>query len=196
LNPYECVCGWWHLTSRPVVEPERMVEDPQVTAAVMGLSVEEFAVLVSAEVRGEASREQAAALRSRVLAGRWADALKGLQEDLGAQFAARAGDYSEAATGWRRRAAVVRSLVSARQAEVRRLRQGWHAEAAAEKARLAAEGTTVRSARAAAGERAARRLQAAHAAEFGRLLAEEFEAAGLVLPERVARHVVRNGVAL
>jgi hypothetical protein len=39
-------------------------------------------------------------------------------------------------------------------------------------------------------------LQAAHAAEFGRLLAEEFEAAGLVLPERVARHVVRNGVAL
>jgi hypothetical protein len=87
-------------------------------------------------------------------------------------------------------------LVSARQAEVRRLRQGWHAEVAAEKARLAAEGTTVRSARAAAGERAARRLQAAHAAEFGRLLAEEFEAAGLVLPERVARHVVRNGVAL
>jgi hypothetical protein len=156
------------------------------------MSDEEFALLVGADVRGGVSPAQAGALRSAVVVTRWQEALKALEVDLNGQLAERAGDRSVEASDWRRRTERVRLVVRERRVEVARIRQALGSAAEVERLRLAAAGLSVREARAAAGEVAQRRLVAAHAAEFGLLLAEEFERAGLVVPARVARHVARN----
>jgi hypothetical protein len=190
LRAYHCPCDWWHLTSKP--GPVKPREDTTVTQHVAALDNDDFEALTGADIRGTATPEQAAALRSTINLYRWTDALKAITIDINAQLAARKGDTAPATMDWRRRVLDVQRSLHERRAEAKRLRQQAHAAASIEGQRLASLDTSGPQARAAAGERAIQRLIDAHQGEFGDLLIAEYEAAGLQVPTRIARHAARR----
>jgi hypothetical protein len=193
LHAYGCSCGWYHLTSKPA--PAAPVEDPTVTQQVTALDDGEFLRIVGSEVRGQATPQQAAALRHRINLDRWLGALANLNLELQQQLAARKGDHSEETNQWRQRILRVQQFVNDRRTEAKKLRCEAHLAWGREQERLRLAGTTGAEARAAAGERAIDRLIGSHRAEFDRLLVEEFERAGLEVPTRIARHAARNAAA-
>lgn len=193
LRTYECPCGWYHLTSKPAAA--RPIDAPLVTEDVVALPDHEFVILAGCEARGQATPEQAAALRNSLNIDRWIEALKHIEVDIQQQLAARKGDYSVLAADWRRRTLAFQRSLHQRRAEAKELHERARIAANAERTRLRSMGTTGPEARAEAGERAIQRLIDAHHAEFGRLLMEEFEVAGLEVPARVARHAARNAAA-
>lgn len=195
LRAYTCTCGWAHLTRRAGLPTP--VESAEVTARVAALSDADFLTLVGADVRADVTAEEAAALRAPVNLHRWAAALKDLEVDLQLQFANRRDQVSPLTVDWRRRAVAVRSFIQQRREEAKSALAALRAADAAERARvLALSGLPLNEARAAVGDLAVQRLIDAHQAEFGLLLAEEFERAGLEVPTRVARHIARNSVGV
>lgn len=202
LRPYRCVpaCGWWHLTSK---QQSPAAPDPGTVAAVAALTDREFRDLVSADIAGKATPVEAGALRRPEVAARWAAALKQVEVSLMAQLVERRSEVGPDVDVWRARVHRKRGWVASRREEARELlrvaalagQEAAHRAAverkAAAKRAAAAAGEEARRANpeGAAGEAAIKRLIEAHRREFTELLAEEYAAAGLVLPARVARHL-------
>jgi hypothetical protein len=170
LRAYECKCSWWHLTSKVYAVP---AASETVTAEVVALPDAEFAELVSADVHGKATAEQAGALREPAVVERWLVELKRMQQELEVQFAQRKGDRSAPVVAWRARALLVQSGVHERLREARAIRAAVLEAAAAERARLRGEGQAPELSRHRAAVRARRRLIEAHQEEYDALLAEE-----------------------
>lgn len=191
LTAYHCECDWWHLTSKTNIKP---TPDAAATRHVANLNDTDFQTLVSAELRDQATPQQAAALRDPINLDRWIATLANTSEDITQQIAARTGDRSPATADWRRRVLAIQRNLRHRRTEANTLRQQAHAAAGRERATRAAAGMSVNQLRALAGERAIQRLIDQHQAEFTRLLVEEFERDGLDIPTRVARHAARHAV--
>lgn len=127
------------------------------------------------------------ALRHRSNLERWDACLRVMLIDLQGQLADPARKKAEHAE-WRKRAVNFHNAVLRRRAEADALlRQKQHAASAA--SALAA------NARRDAGERAIQRLKDQHQAEFVRFLAEEYEADGIPLPDRLYRHLRDHATA-
>ncbi|MEW2578397.1 hypothetical protein [Streptomyces syringium] len=213
LHPYQCPCGWLHLSKQ-----DRAPRDPspETVALVAALGPEAFDDLVRRELRGRAHPEEAGALRRPEVATRWEAALCLIQIDLEGQFAARAGDRSEASMDWRRRASWVRTTVAGRRKEARACRRDYRPGRAPEEQATAAQANASAKVRRAehvdgiveastspakdrelrrqAGEAAIDRLINAHGLEFSRYLAEECERVGATLPSRVRKYLMADQV--
>jgi hypothetical protein len=150
---------------------------------------------------------------------RWRDTLKELLDDIKLQLSARSTDTSPEALEWRRRAKAYRESLLRRinechercaaaaeeEKEARREAQSAKEkqEQAAKQARVEARGRALdkqlnevgvppmsqNELRRQAGEKAIKRLIDAHGIEFSRYLAEECEAIGAKVPNRVQRYL-------
>lgn len=210
LRPYECPCGWWHLTSQP--GPATPNDDTVQTVA--GLDTPAFEDLVRRDLRGHATPHEAGALRHPAIAARWEAVLLLLRVDLEGQFARRKEDRSNEARDWRRRATIVRATLAIRRKEARGARHraghGQHSLPTAEQEANAQLNADRRAARdrhlddivgavrtraeekellRIAGEHAIKRLIDAHGAEFTSYLAEECQRIGVEPPKRVRKHL-------
>lgn len=150
---------------------------------------------------------------------RWRETLKELLADVKLQISARAGDHTPETAEWRRRVKTYRESlirrvdecherwVAAKEAQKtapRETQQEKEArEQAAKRARIEARERALdqqldeagvppmsqNDLRRIAGEKAIKRLIDAHGIEFSRYLAEECEALGAQIPNRVRRHL-------
>lgn len=197
LRPYECVCTWWHLTKNQP-EPAPRADDAAYLDLERLLSIPDidFREIVAADARGEGDPGSRAGLRHRRILPRWRKMLGQLIADVNGQLSERSGDKSLEAHDWRKRAVGYRDSLMLRISECRRLRSEAHLELMArhdqrraEAERAAASGASVKELRRHAGEIAIDRLIKEHRAEFDGYLAEEYEALGLQLPDRVAKWV-------
>lgn len=192
LTAYHCECDWWHLTSK--TQPPTPTPDITVTQQVTVLDDAEFAALVSAELRDQATPQQAAALRDRINLDRWINTLADTNEDIQQQLTLRKGERGPAATEWRRRLLTIQRNLRDRRNEAKQLRHQAHLAIGRERALHATEGKSLNELRALAGERAVQRLIDQHRAEFTELLIEEYGRDGLEVPTRIARHAARHAV--
>ncbi|WP_181800366.1 hypothetical protein [Streptomyces ipomoeae] len=121
LTPYECPCGWWHLTGRPrtVPQPAQLKPLPGDGAPLKDAPDGWFRAVTLRDVRGTGTREEALALRHPDHLTRWRRTLKSLWTDVEQQFADRAGDTSEEARAWRTKASVYRSVIAERRTEAK-----------------------------------------------------------------------------
>lgn len=170
--PYQCECGFWHLTMRRAVAPtvgNDLVEE------LAGLPDDRFASHVTAELRGRATPEIAAALRHKKIWHRWLIFLRAEQTRLHADMAKKKGINDDETKQWR--AAVIRrgGIIQGRQLEIDALRDARRQEV--EGRRISSSETLRDQAR----KTARRRLVHAHLDEYVTLLAEEIEARGLPL---------------
>lgn len=200
LRPYECVCGWHHLTSKP---PQAHEPKPDVTAQVAQLGDRAFRDLVNADLAGKADPDQAGALRTAEVVDRWEATLKQVEIALMAELTARRSERGPDVDAWRSRVQLRRGWIAARRREARVLQRAMTAARQGAEQRAAVERSVARDAersRAAeelrranpagvAGEAAVKRLIAAHQAEFMELLVEEYAAAGVEFPARLARRL-------
>lgn len=216
LRPYECPCGWWHLTS----QPGPATPNDATIQTVAELDTPAFEDLVRRDLRGHATPHEAGALRHPAIATRWEAALLLLRVDLEGQFARRKEDRSLEARDWRRRATIVRATLAIRRKEARGARHraghGQHSLPTAEQqaaARLNADRRAARNRhlddivgdtrtraeekelRRVAGEAAIKRLIDAHGTEFTQYLTEECERVGAELPNRVRKHLDQPAAA-
>jgi hypothetical protein len=168
LFPYQCQCGAWHLSGRRSVAP---ISNPLLVERLSNLEDPEFDVLVSAELRGRATPEEAAALRTPELAYRWLKTLRRLSTSIQAQMAEKKGLQDAETNEWR--AAMVRRLgyIQARSLEIKSITG------------METEGTKEDLLRKRAANAAKRRLVALHLDEYKQLLAEELEERGLRLED-------------
>lgn len=202
LTPYECVCTWWHLTKGNVEEiPDPASADRAAIERLASLPLIDFRGVVAEDARGLGDPGDRAALRHLLNLPRWKKQLGELIADVEQQLRERKGDKTLAGHDWRKRALGYRDVLLLRASECKRLSAEAHAQMVktdgfrrrdAEIA--AATGATVKELRMQAGELAVARLINAHGVEFSRYVAEEYEAMGLHVPERVSRHV-RGGDA-
>lgn len=191
-RPYECACSWWHLTKNPAEEiPTPAASSTLAVERLASIPDIDFREIVSADVRGEGSHDERAALRHRHNLKRWQKMLGQLVHDAEQQLRDRRGDKSLEAHDWRRRVTQHRDSIVVRITECRRLRSEAHVELMrkgdsrrrdAETA--AAMGATPKELQRQAGELAVHRLIAEHRVEFERYLCEEYRAFGLQVPER------------
>lgn len=116
LTPYECPCGWTHLTSQPPV-PEHAKPDPAVLTRLRYATHTEFVDVVEADAAGAADMPVRIALRAPRIRGRWITTLRAILTRLDRELAAR----PDAAT-WRHRAEAFRHNVQTRLTEAEALR--------------------------------------------------------------------------
>jgi hypothetical protein len=192
LRPYECVCTWWHLTSKPVEElPDPATADKLDIERLASIPDIDFREIVVADVRGDGSSGERAALRHPHNLKRWQKMLGQLIHDAEQQLRDRRGDKSPEGCDWRKRATRHRDNLVLRINECRRLRSEVHVELMkrGESRRRDAEtaaalGATPKELQRQAGELAVHRLITEHRAEFERCLLEEYRAFGLEIPKR------------
>ncbi|MGW4825024.1 hypothetical protein ACWEP4_40480 [Streptomyces sp. NPDC004227] len=195
LRPYECVCTWYHLTSKPGEELPRAADADQLAIERLASIPDiDFREIVAADARGEGDRDERAALRHRRNLKRWQKQLGQFIFDAEQQLRDRRGDKSLEAHDWRKRATGHRDSLILRITECRRLRAEVHVELMkrGESRRRDAEtaaalGATPKELRAHAGELAIERLIKEHRGEFERYLLEEYRAFGLEIPERFTK---------
>jgi hypothetical protein len=133
LYPYQCICGWWHLTknSKSTV-PTWATARPEDVARLTALPAAEFEVLVSDDIKTRLPVADRVALRHPDNLTRWRWALKALRADITRQLAARARDASPLGAEWRTRTQHYRDTLTIRIAECQTLRaQAAHQRAAA-----------------------------------------------------------------
>jgi hypothetical protein len=116
LTPYECPCGWWHLTSQPPV-PAHAEPDPTVLTRLRYASHAEFVDVVEADASGRADMPTRIALRAPRIRGRWITTLRAIAARLDREITDR-----PASPDWRHRAEVFRHHVQQRRAEAEALR--------------------------------------------------------------------------
>ncbi|MBH1939250.1 hypothetical protein I5Q34_34185 [Streptomyces sp. AV19] len=184
LRPYQCPCGWWHLT-KDDVEPAGPPA-AETIAEITALDNDAFADLVRRDRRGIAHPHESEALRHPAVVRRWEEELTVLLVDLEAQFVQRAGDQSERTREWRGRAIWVRAELVKRRQEARALRKAANRE---RPRAVLPPGAGERELRRLAGETAVERLKAAHGPEFARYVAEECERLGVEPPASVRKYL-------
>jgi hypothetical protein len=162
LNTYLCVCGWWHLTKKN--SNGRASEE--VIQVLLDASDKEFASLVRAELSGNATPDEVAALRSDELVARWKRALDALLVESEEQLSSVLGRDDPFSKEWRRRRHRWAQQVTTRRKEVVPLLNSLYMRRTAERR---AQGPRVPSPR----NRAINRLIEAHQEEFDRLVREE-----------------------
>ncbi|MFB7378095.1 hypothetical protein ACFC6U_01905 [Kitasatospora purpeofusca] len=188
LEPYECDCGWYHLTSKAVVPASSL----PVTEQVAALGDVEFAALAIQDVRGKVTPVQAGALRDAANVARWTDALNHFRAMVEGQFQQRAADTSPEGDEWRRRTASFRTALLARLTESTALASGLRRAEAAEAETRQAAGESLAELRQRAELEAVQRLVRAHGAEFNALVIEEYGRLGLAVPPRLRRRQARD----
>lgn len=204
LYPYECGCSWWHLTKTapaPVADPAAATRPDIETLAAA--TEADFRAATVEDATGRADPGQCSALRHHTNLYRWKEHLGILLDDVDQQLARRSPETTLAAHDWRRRTLGYRNLLQQRLTECKRLRAAEDEVATARRAESrrrdleAAQraGASVKALRAKAGELAVARLIDAHGPEFALLLREAYDAAGLSLPENVARHLPGQNAA-
>jgi hypothetical protein len=187
LHPYECSCGWWHLTKK---SPQRnhAVDHCDLTPAerdgdlLKDASASDFAAIVQRDIKAESTLAEALALRHADNLTRWTAALKDAWLDIEAQFAAAAGDRTTQTREWRARAQTYRQALATRRREARR-RSHQAATQMGNRVRqmrlhAAAEPMNIQQLRQAAGDIAIRRLIEAHHGQFETFLTEELQRLG------------------
>lgn len=178
LRPYACQCGRWHLTKKIAVAAQA-----ETVETLLAAPEQEFLALVRVELVGKATPEEEGALRSDRLLRRWRWALDQLALQYHRELAALAGDYSDAARGWRRWNQDRVMRLATRRRELKELLRSLHARTAGAGAEGSAHGG--KKPHATPANRAIDRLIDAHREEFMQLLAEEKErdAAAAAPPE-------------
>ena len=92
LEPYWCLCGCYHLTTRAQgTAPTPQAPDADQLIKVLVLPDEEFSTLVAAELHGRATAVQAGALRTPAALDRWQAALRDLEQEVRADQIRRTG---------------------------------------------------------------------------------------------------------
>ena len=195
LNPYECVCTWWHLTkNQPENLPQAADAPSPIVERFMVIPDIDFREIVVADARSAGDPDERAALRHPRILKRWRQHLGQLMADVEQQLKERRGDKSLEGHDWRKKATGHRDSLILRVTECQRLRAEAHEELMrrgdsrrrdAETA--AAMGATAKELRAQAGELAVERLIKAHRDEFERYVTDEYEAFGLEIPDRFAK---------
>lgn len=118
LRPYDCVCGWVHLSKAVFDEiPADAEPDPAIVNRLRWLPDDRFTDVVRADTTGTADVDTRVALRHPRLRGRWRRVLRDLAADIDRQMAARAGDVSRTTADWRQRAAGYRDSLTIRARE-------------------------------------------------------------------------------
>jgi hypothetical protein len=117
LTPYECPCGWWHLTSAEQV-PEHAEPDPTVLTRLRYATHTEFVDVVEADACGRADMPTRIALRAPRIRGRWITTLRAIEARLSREITDRPGGAD-----WRQRAEAFRHNVQQRLAEAEALRE-------------------------------------------------------------------------
>lgn len=191
-RPYECVCAWWHLTSKAGEElPTAEDADRLAIERLASIPDIDFRDVAAADAGGEGDPGERAALRHPHNLKRWQKILGQLASDVERQLRERRGDQSLEGHDWRKRIVGYRDNLLLRASECRRLRSEAHLELMkrgdsrrrdAETA--AAMGATPKELRMQAGELAVERLIREHRDEFNGYLREEYRAFGLEIPDR------------
>lgn len=179
LYPYECPCGWHHLTSK---KPTEAAPAPADVASVHQLDDDAFRRLVLRDAQYQAPLVYARALRDPSMLHRWITALKDLQRDLAAELNEAPNDDP-----WRTQAEQLRAALGQRREEAAHVVRETGACIPVPR-----KDSSVRRLREAAGELAVNRLIAAHRSQFTELLAEEYERLGIDLPNRIAQHLAQH----
>jgi hypothetical protein len=117
LTPYECPCGWWHLTSAEQV-PAHAEADPAIVSRLRYASHTEFVEAVEADAAGRADMPTRIALRAPRIRGRWITTLRAILARLDREITNRA-----AGEAWRQRATAFRHNVQQRLTEAEQLRE-------------------------------------------------------------------------
>lgn len=168
LYPYQCQCGQWHLTMRATTAPTAQSD---VLEALASMPDETFSDHVTSELRGKATPEVAAALRTTDMAYRWKATLQRMLMEAQAELALKKGMEDPKTKQWR--AAMVRNMgfIHARMIEIRTIN-------ATRKDRTSEEQLKTRAANA-----AKRALIGAHFEEYRQYLTEELAKRGLEFEE-------------
>jgi hypothetical protein len=117
LTPYECCCGWAHLTSAEQV-PEHAEPDPAIVSQLRYATHDAFVEAVEADACGRADMPVRIALRAPRIRGRWITTLRAIDTRLGRELATR-----PAGEAWRHRAEAFRHNVRQRLTEAEQLRE-------------------------------------------------------------------------
>lgn len=125
LAPYDCDCGWFHLTSQERISA-RAEADPAAVNELRHLPATAFADAVEADTTGRLPMPSRIALRDPRLYGRWTRTLRDLATNLDERMAT-----APPGSQWARRAAVYRHTLDARLAEATGLREKRRAVRAA-----------------------------------------------------------------
>lgn len=123
LYPYQCICGWWHLTSNPRADlPTWATPRPEDIHRLTHMTCADFTVLVSEEARSITPLPDRIALRHPHLNTRWRRTLKALITDVNRQLSNRPHTGLAHDTDWRARAERFRDTLTVRLRECQTLR--------------------------------------------------------------------------
>lgn len=122
VYPYECICGFWHLTKNPSAHlPMWREPRPEDIERLQHLPADEFTDIVRADIRSQNPAEERIALRHPHLRTRWRWTLRSLLSEVNQQLAGRTTDDFHSRT-WRSRAERFRDATTLRLAECQRFR--------------------------------------------------------------------------
>ncbi|MFE9391658.1 hypothetical protein [Streptomyces sp. NPDC006784] len=203
VYPYACSCTWWHLSkNQPESTPSPEDASRAAIERVAALPSIAFREIVANDAAGKGDRDERGALRAPVNLTRWRRALGELLHDVQEQLTSSRWNKTLAAQDWRKRATGYQEQLLRRQVECKQLRADAHAVGVSSRvasrrrvvdaARLS--GAPVKELRRLAGEMAVDRLIEAHRGEFDGLLAEEYAAVDLPLPEGVMQRMTEAEV--